>query len=228
MAREIFLYHCLWVTKFCVMFGRSRIPGKVRAHNSFIVLRCIALKMMKYLRKIRIQGLMSLTHAQGCGSTAWISNNPWERSPLGCLDNGQWASSRLNKVKILIAFASMLLYLERNWISTRQNQINCAILPSRMEEHRVSWENMENIKQMTWNTLFMIQNTLVMTQQWERWAICVRPWDEMFCKSCQRLVESNIHKFQKKETENANHRCSCYGCREGVSVEQLFRCASIS
>ena len=68
MAREIFFYHCLWVTKFCVMFGRSRIPRKASAHNSFIVLRCVVLKKMKYLRKIRIQALMSLTHAQGCGS----------------------------------------------------------------------------------------------------------------------------------------------------------------
>ena len=41
MARETFFYQCLWVTKFCAKFGRSRIPGAARAPNSFIVLRCM-------------------------------------------------------------------------------------------------------------------------------------------------------------------------------------------
>ena len=41
MARETFFYQCLWVTKFCAKFGRSRIPRTARAPNSFIVLRCM-------------------------------------------------------------------------------------------------------------------------------------------------------------------------------------------
>ena len=34
-------HQCLWVTKYCAKFGRSRIPGAASAHNSFIVLRCM-------------------------------------------------------------------------------------------------------------------------------------------------------------------------------------------
>ena len=41
MAREIFFHQCLWVTKFCAKFGRSRIPRTARMHNSLIVLRCM-------------------------------------------------------------------------------------------------------------------------------------------------------------------------------------------
>ena len=41
MARETFFYQCLWVTKFCAKFGRSRIPRTARDPNSFIVLRCM-------------------------------------------------------------------------------------------------------------------------------------------------------------------------------------------
>ena len=41
MAREIFFYQCLWVTKFCAKFGCSRIPRTASMHNSFIVLRCM-------------------------------------------------------------------------------------------------------------------------------------------------------------------------------------------
>ena len=61
---------------------------------------------------------------------------------------------------------------------TLQGCANCSILPSRMREHGVSWENrknmennentenmkkIENINQMT-HTLFMIQNTQLMIQ----------------------------------------------------------------
>ena len=41
MAREVFFHQCLWVTKFCAKFGRSRIPRTARMHNSLIVLRCM-------------------------------------------------------------------------------------------------------------------------------------------------------------------------------------------
>ena len=41
MAREIFFHQCLWVTKFCAKFGRSRTPRTARMHNSLIVLRCM-------------------------------------------------------------------------------------------------------------------------------------------------------------------------------------------
>ena len=41
MAREIFFYQCLWVTKFCAKFGCSQIPRTASMHNSFIVLRCM-------------------------------------------------------------------------------------------------------------------------------------------------------------------------------------------
>ena len=41
MARKIFFHQCLWVTKFCAKFGRSRIPRTARMHNSLIVLRCM-------------------------------------------------------------------------------------------------------------------------------------------------------------------------------------------
>ena len=41
MAREMFFHQCLWVTKFCAKFGRSRIPRTARMHNSLIVLRCM-------------------------------------------------------------------------------------------------------------------------------------------------------------------------------------------
>ena len=41
MAREVFFHQCLWVTKFCAKFGRSRIPRTARAPNSFIILRCM-------------------------------------------------------------------------------------------------------------------------------------------------------------------------------------------
>ena len=41
MAREVFFHQCLWVTKFCAKFGRSRIPRTANVHNSFIVLRCM-------------------------------------------------------------------------------------------------------------------------------------------------------------------------------------------
>ena len=41
MAQEVFSYQCLWLTRFCAKFGRSRIPGAASAHNSFIVLRCM-------------------------------------------------------------------------------------------------------------------------------------------------------------------------------------------
>ena len=41
MAREIFFHQCLWVTKFCAKFGRSRIPRRASIPNSFIVLRCM-------------------------------------------------------------------------------------------------------------------------------------------------------------------------------------------
>ena len=52
---------------------------------------------MQYMRKIRIQDLMLLTQAQGCGSATWILNNPREWFPLGRLDNGQvqgWTESK--------------------------------------------------------------------------------------------------------------------------------------
>ena len=39
MAREVFFYHWLWVTKFCAKFGCSRTPRTASMHNSFIVLR---------------------------------------------------------------------------------------------------------------------------------------------------------------------------------------------
>ena len=39
MAREVFFHQCLWVTKFCAKFGRSRIPRTARAPQSFIVLQ---------------------------------------------------------------------------------------------------------------------------------------------------------------------------------------------
>ena len=41
LAREVFFYQCLWVTKFCAKFGCSRTPRTARAPNSFIVLRCV-------------------------------------------------------------------------------------------------------------------------------------------------------------------------------------------
>ena len=41
MAREIFFYQCLWVTKFCAKFGCSRTPRTISVHNSSIVLRCM-------------------------------------------------------------------------------------------------------------------------------------------------------------------------------------------
>ena len=41
MAREVFFYQCLWVTKFCAKFGCSRTPRTARAPSSFIVLRCM-------------------------------------------------------------------------------------------------------------------------------------------------------------------------------------------
>ena len=41
MARDIFFHQCLWVTKFCAKFGRSRIPRTARVHNSFVILRCM-------------------------------------------------------------------------------------------------------------------------------------------------------------------------------------------
>ena len=41
MAREIFFHQCLWITKFCAKFGRSRIPRTARAPNSFIILWCM-------------------------------------------------------------------------------------------------------------------------------------------------------------------------------------------
>ena len=41
MARKIFFHQCLWVTKFCAKFGRSRIPRRASNPNSFIVLRCM-------------------------------------------------------------------------------------------------------------------------------------------------------------------------------------------
>ena len=41
MAREVFFHQCLWVTKLCAKFGRSRIPTTARAPNSFIILRCM-------------------------------------------------------------------------------------------------------------------------------------------------------------------------------------------
>ena len=41
MAREVFFYQCLWVTKFCAKFGRHRIPRTASMHNFFIVLRCM-------------------------------------------------------------------------------------------------------------------------------------------------------------------------------------------
>ena len=34
MAQEIFFHQCVWVTKFCAKFGRSRIPRTARMHNS--------------------------------------------------------------------------------------------------------------------------------------------------------------------------------------------------
>ena len=39
MAREVFFYQCLWVTKFCAKFGCSRTPRTASVPNSFIVLR---------------------------------------------------------------------------------------------------------------------------------------------------------------------------------------------
>ena len=56
--------------------------------------------------------------------------------------------------------------VEKEW--KLQGSTYCAILPSQMGEHRVSWENMEitknmgdmeNINRMTENTLFVIKNT---------------------------------------------------------------------
>ena len=41
MAREVFFYQYLWVTKFCAEFGCSRTPKTASVHNSFIVLRWI-------------------------------------------------------------------------------------------------------------------------------------------------------------------------------------------
>ena len=41
MAWEVFLYQCLWVTKFCAKFGCSRTPRTASVPNSFIVLRCM-------------------------------------------------------------------------------------------------------------------------------------------------------------------------------------------
>ena len=41
MAREVFVYHWLWVTKFCAKFGSSRTPRTANAHKFFIVLRCM-------------------------------------------------------------------------------------------------------------------------------------------------------------------------------------------
>ena len=41
MAREVFFYQCLWVTKFCAKFGCSRTPRTASVPNSFIVLRCM-------------------------------------------------------------------------------------------------------------------------------------------------------------------------------------------
>ena len=41
MAREVFVYHWLWITKFCAKFGSSRTPRMANAHKSLRVLRCI-------------------------------------------------------------------------------------------------------------------------------------------------------------------------------------------
>ena len=55
----------------------------------------------------------------------------------------------------------------------RQGSTSCSILPSRMREHGVCWENMgnqentenmENINKMTLNTLIVIQNALIVNQ----------------------------------------------------------------
>ena len=41
MAREIFFYQCLWVTKFCAKFGCSRTPRTAINHKYFTVLWCM-------------------------------------------------------------------------------------------------------------------------------------------------------------------------------------------
>ena len=56
MAREVFFHQCLWVTKFCAKFGRSRIPRTARAPNSFIILRC----MWKELVPLRLESRVML------------------------------------------------------------------------------------------------------------------------------------------------------------------------
>ena len=54
MAREVFFYQCLWVTKFCAKFGCSRTPRTASVPNSFIVLRC----MWKEPAPFKVKGLM--------------------------------------------------------------------------------------------------------------------------------------------------------------------------
>ena len=41
MAREVYFYQCLWVTKSYAKFGCSRTHRTASIHKSFIVLRCM-------------------------------------------------------------------------------------------------------------------------------------------------------------------------------------------
>ena len=41
MAREVFFYQCLWVTKFCAKFGCSQTPRTSSAPNSISFMACV-------------------------------------------------------------------------------------------------------------------------------------------------------------------------------------------
>ena len=58
MAREVYFYQCLWVTKFCAKFGCSRTPRTASIHKSFIVLRC----MWKEPAPLRLFRSLKLSH----------------------------------------------------------------------------------------------------------------------------------------------------------------------
>ena len=77
MAREVFFYQCLWVTKFCAKFGCSRIPRTASMHNSFIVLWCMS-KEPAPLAKTHIS-IPKFTEEGGGGSTG-LRNIPKKKN----------------------------------------------------------------------------------------------------------------------------------------------------
>ena len=127
MAREVFFYHWLWVTKFCAKFGCARTPRTANAHKSFIVLRCMWKEPAPFKIKSRWTKCLEITiiyqfHPPSSWNLYLWRNNSFLKEDVFPYPIAQWNGSKsfISEVSFakgrLCAFPHPKIFLQQTGI----------------------------------------------------------------------------------------------------------------